>query len=150
MSEVLTALNHLRVKRDMACILIAHSEIKRFDSPMSEPYDRYQPKLQSRLGSLIQEWADLVLFCVFDVATTKTDVGFDKKVTRGIGTGQRKMFTEERPAFYAKNRYGMPVELDMPLEHPFAQLAQHIPYYTMVEPSRLPNPKTATAANSKK
>ena len=133
MSDILTALNHLREKRNMACVLISHSEIKRFDSPLSEPYDRYGPKLQSRMGSLLQEWADLVCFCTFDVMTTKKDVGFNREVTRGIGTGARKMFTEERPAFLAKNRYGMPVELDMPEQNPFAEIAKHIPFYVMTD-----------------
>ena len=44
--DVLTALNFLRERKDMAVIIIAHSEIRRFDSPLTEPYDGYQPKLR--------------------------------------------------------------------------------------------------------
>lgn len=133
MSETLTALNHLRDRRGMSSILISHSEIKRFNSPINEPYDRYQTKLNSRFGSLINEWADLVLFCSYEVVTTATDVGFEKKVRRGVGTGTRMMYTEERPAFHAKNRYAMPVELPMLQEHPFSEIAKHIPYYAIKE-----------------
>ena len=125
MSEILTALNHLRIKRDMACVLIAHSEIRRFDSPLSEPYDRYQPKLQARMSSLLQEWADMVLFATYDVVVKKEDVGFNREVRRGISSGDRVLFTEERPGFLAKNRYSLPTEL--PLD--FNALAAHIPYY---------------------
>lgn len=129
MSEILTALNHIREKRDMTTILIAHSEIKRFDSPMTEPFDRYQPKLQSRMGSLLQEWADAVLFVIFDTTVAKEEVGFNREVRRGIATGERKIYTEERPAFHAKNRYRMPVQLTMPDVHPFSVIAEHIPYF---------------------
>jgi len=131
MNEVLTALNHLREQRGMSCILIAHCEVKRFDSPMSEPYDRYQPKLQSRMGSLIQEWSDAVLFTTYDVAVKREEAGGFKEHRRGIATGLRKVFTEERPAFHAKNRYRMPVEIDIRENepHPFAQIGKHIPYF---------------------
>ncbi len=141
MSEVLTAMNHVREKRNMGCIMLAHTEIKRFDSPMSEPYDRYQPKLQARMGSLLQEWADAVLFMNYDVVVKKEDVGFNREVRRGIATGGRKLFTEERPAFYAKNRYNMPVELDLldtreSKENPFNEIAKHIPWYSVSDAQR--------------
>lgn len=132
-SEVLTALNHLRDRKGMGCVLISHSEIKRFNSPLSEPYDRYQANLQSRLGALVQQWADLVLFCTFEVHTKSEDAGFNRKVVRGVSTGNRVMYTEERPGFHAKNRYGMPVELPLLAEHPFAALAKHIPFYAAKE-----------------
>ena len=38
--EYLEALNALRNDRDMTVIQIAHTDIKRFDSPVHEPYDR--------------------------------------------------------------------------------------------------------------
>ena len=37
----------------MTVILVGHAEIKRFDSPETEPYDRYQPKLHARASALI-------------------------------------------------------------------------------------------------
>lgn len=124
-TEVLTALNFLREKRGMAAIIIAHSEIKRFDSPMTEPYDRYQPKLQRQVSSLLQEWADVVLFATYDIAVKSEEVGFSQKVRRGISTGDRVIYTEERPAYFAKNRYSMPSEL--PLN--FDEVKKYIPYY---------------------
>ncbi len=124
-SEVLVALNFLRDKRGMTAVIVAHSEIKRFDSPMTEPYDRFQPKLQRNVNALFQEWADAVLFATYDVAVKSEEVGFSKEVRRGISSGERIVYTEERPAFLAKNRYSMPEEL--PLN--FDAVAQHIPYY---------------------
>lgn len=111
---ILDGLTALQQQRQIPIILLAHSEIKRFDSPEIEPYDRYQPKLHQGASYLVQEWADIVLFANFKTAIEKTDVGFQKKVARGTGTGQRIIYTEERPAFYAKNRYQLPAEIPFP------------------------------------
>jgi len=111
--KVLDTLNVLRSK-GMASILLAHCEIKRFDSPEVEPYERYQPKLQARSSALVQEWCDMVLFTNYKTLVKTTDVGFNNKVTRGTSTGERIMHTNERPAYLAKNRYNLPDQL--PLE----------------------------------
>jgi hypothetical protein len=105
---VLDGLNALRNDKGMCVILIAHSSIKRFDSPETEPYDRYQPKLQDRSNALIREWADAVLFANYKTMIRKDDVGFNKTVARGVSTGERLLFCNERPAYMAKNRYGLP------------------------------------------
>jgi hypothetical protein len=110
--EVLDMLNILRDK-GMASILIAHCEIKRFDSPEVEPYDRYQPKLQARSSALVQEWCDAVFFCNYKTIVKQSDVGFNTKVARGISTGERLMYTTEKPAYLAKNRYGLPETLPL-------------------------------------
>ena len=110
--KVLDTLNVLRSK-GMALILLAHCEIKRFDSPEVEPYERYQPKLQARSSALVQEWCDMVLFTNYKTLVKTTDVGFNNKVTRGTSTGERIMHTNERPAYLAKNRYNLPDQLPL-------------------------------------
>lgn len=111
--EVLEGLNALRNDKNMMVIIIGHCEIKRFDSPEVEPYDRYQPKLQARASALVQEWADAVLFANYRTMVQKDDVGFNKQVSRGITTGERLLYTQETPAYLAKNRYGMPPSLPL-------------------------------------
>ena len=134
----LDGLNALRDEKGMTVIMIAHSEIKRFDSPEHEPFDRYQPKLHSRASALIQEHADCVLFANWRVSTVKTDAGFNKKVTRGVGGGDRLLHTTERPAFLAKNRYAMPDSI--PLE--WDAIAAHIPFYSQSENQTKTQPAT--------
>lgn len=111
--DYLDAINFLRDEKGMAIIQTAHAQITRFDSPVTEPFDRYGIKLQKRASELVQEHADMVLFANFKVSTTKTDAGFNKKVTRGVGGGERVIYTEERPAFLAKNRHRLPPELPL-------------------------------------
>ena len=111
--QLLTALYDLRNDRGMAFILIAHSEIKRFESPMTDSYDRYQIKLHKRASDLVQESVDCVMFADYKTVIEKEEVGFNKTKTRGISTGQRYLYTEARPSFIAKNRYGLPPELPL-------------------------------------
>jgi hypothetical protein len=92
---------------------------------------RYVIKLHSKASALLQEHSDIVLFANYRVSTVKSDVGFNKKVTRALGSGERLLHTAERPAFLAKNRYGLPDTL--PLS--WAALAEALP------PGILPNPK---------
>jgi len=106
--EVLDGMNALRNDKKMIVILLAHNTIKRFDSPEVEPFDRYQPKLQERSSAVVREWADAVMFANYKTIVKKDDVGFNKTVARGISSGERMLFTTERPAYMAKNRYNLP------------------------------------------
>ncbi|MDT8263599.1 ATP-binding protein [Roseomonas sp. DSM 102946] len=137
----LDGVNALRDERGMGVILIAHAEIRRFDSPETEPYDRYQPKLHRGASALVQEHVDAVLFANYRVSTLKSDVGFNKKVVRGVSGGDRLLHTAERPAFLAKNRFGLPETL--PLSWP--ELAAGIPFYATPPGAA---PASTTAARS--
>jgi len=121
--EFLTGLDALRNDRNMAVVLIAHSKIERFENPETDSYDRYVPRLHKLASQLVQEWADEVLFATYKVYTKQTDEGFSRKKTKGIGIGERVMYTTERPSHVAKNRLGLPDEL--PLDwHAYAAFFQ--------------------------
>lgn len=108
MKTVLDRLDRLR-DNGMAVILLAHSEVKTFNAPDTEPYDRYQIKLQRGAAALIQEWADIIGFANFETIVKKDAQAFQKDGrARGIGTGRRLLHVTERPSHVAKNRYGMP------------------------------------------
>ncbi|AMO55654.1 hypothetical protein GZ77_09015 [Endozoicomonas montiporae] len=106
-------LNALRNEKGMAIILIAHAEIKRFESPEVDSFDRYQIKLHKRASELVQESMDCVLFANYKTVVQKEDKGFGQTKSRGVSTGQRLLYTEARPAFVAKNRYSLPTEIPM-------------------------------------
>lgn len=124
--EFFAGLVALRDAKGMAIILLSHCEIKKFNDPNSDPYDRYQIKLHSRASALAQEWADAVLFANFKSYTEKSDAGFKKTVVRGKGLGERALFTEERPAYLAKNRYSLPHEIDFTQQNGFQTVMDHI------------------------
>lgn len=112
-AQVLRAFNLCR-NAGMHIVVLAHCEIKRFESPEGDSYDRYMPKLHRQSAALAQEWADEVLFATYKTYTREQDEGFGRKRTIGVGGDQRVLRTVERPGYLAKNRLGLPDE--MPLD----------------------------------
>lgn len=129
--SVMEALNDLRTERSMNVIMLAHTEVRRFDAPDSDPYDRYQPKLHKLASAIVQENVDAVFFMTYRVSLMKVDPKDKNSRKRGVGGGQRVIWTEERPSHLAKNRWRMPDQIDLP-DDPAAMwpaIAQHIPYF---------------------
>lgn len=110
--QILDGLDALRSK-GMTIVCIAHSEVKQFNAPDSEPYERYQIKLQRRAAALIEEWADVIGFAHLETFTQATKSGFNKTTTRAVTSDNRVLSVSPRPAYTAGNRYGMVA--DVPL-----------------------------------
>lgn len=104
--NLLAGLNHLRMNKGMAVLLLAHAKIQKFQDPLGSSFDRYEPDLHKSASSLLQEQMDVVCFANYKVHTISEDSGFTKKV-KAIGDGVRQMHTSERPGWLAKNRYNM-------------------------------------------
>jgi len=113
--QFIAALDDLRNNKGMVIILIAHNQVKRFDDPTTDSYDRYNVKLHKQAGEKLMEWADAVLFAGYETFIKSEDAGFNKKVKKGAAS-RRLLFTRETPALIAKNRYGLPDKLDFPKE----------------------------------
>lgn len=110
--EILAGLDALREEKGMTILLIAHDQIKRFEDPTTDSYDRYMLKLHNSACDLVTEWSDCLLFAQKKVFTSKEDAGFNKKKTKAVG-GERVIYTEESPAFMAGNRYNLPEEIPL-------------------------------------
>lgn len=124
--EYIEAIEALRSDRLMQIVQISHSEIRKFSSPISSDYDRFQLKLYGKAAALLMEAADWIGFYTFKITITKEDAGFGRTSTRASGGGSRVLFLEERPGFYAKNRFGMPPSLDIPTVKGAAQAPHEI------------------------
>lgn len=118
--QVLDGLGALRDHRGMMPILISHSQVKPFNNPMSDPYDRFSMKLHEKARALVEEWAECILFAGYKVHVKKVDAkgGANDtkgaaKVTRGMTDNQRLLFTADSPAFVAGSRYNLPAELPL-------------------------------------
>jgi len=109
--KILDKLSALRTK-GMAIVLIAHSEIKRYDDPQSEAYDRVVLKLHRLASALVVEWADVLGLAQIETHVKKESTGFNNR-TRGITTGRRILRVNETPAYLAKNRYSLPDPLPL-------------------------------------
>jgi len=115
--EVCAACDYLRSERNMAILLVGHSQVERIESPETDTYDMYTPRLYRTASALLREWVDAVMFATYRVHTVTKEGDFGRKTTKGIGTGDRILRTQERPYCVAKNRYDWPFEL--PLDKPF-------------------------------
>jgi hypothetical protein len=121
--EILQGLDSLRRKRMMNIVLLAHSNVVRYENPLTEPYDRFSTKLPNRCNALLQEWCDVIGYAGFKIIIKKADVGFNNTVSRGVTTGERLLHVIENPAFIAKNRYSCPESFEMKYE----EIIKHIP-----------------------
>jgi hypothetical protein len=107
--DLIRRLSELRNIKGMNIILIGHSETAKHNDAINQvEYDKFQLKLNKRAAPRFREWVDAVLFANFEVHATK-----DGENTRAFSTGVRKLWTEGRPGFDAKNRLGLPPVIDL-------------------------------------
>src|SRR6056300_186835 len=85
--EYIDILNDLR-NNGMTIIQIAHNQIKKVEDPRIEPFDS------------------------FKLGTVKVQGKGGNMTTKAV-SGERVVYTQEKPAYLAKNRYGLPEELPM-------------------------------------
>jgi hypothetical protein len=107
---LVSLLERLQDTRKMNAILLAHSQIKHFNDPESEGYDRYTLKMHDKASALFREWASCVLFANYQTFA-KTDA--KTKRTRGVSLSARMLYTERTAAYDAKNHYNLPPEIPL-------------------------------------
>lgn len=91
-------------------LFIGHEKIERYEDPTNEGYDRYSVQAHKKIAPVLVSNLDAVLFAQNENFTRKT--GNNDK-TIGLGTGRKVLRTVERPAYVAKNRFGLPEELEI-------------------------------------
>jgi hypothetical protein len=111
---VLEGFDILRNDKHMTIVLLAHSKIKRFEDPISDSYDQYRVDLHDAAAALVDEWCDVIGFLTQHVGIKSRDTGFGKKEIKGVGGGERILYTEGRPSYIAKSRYTIPSSLSIP------------------------------------
>jgi len=111
-AKFLTSLDVL-LKRGMHVVFLAHSTVKKFESPeQAGSYDRYQLKLSKQVAPLLKEWSDLLLFANYVTKVAEGDTG----KRRGVGGRERVLFTTHTAAYDSKNRHGLPEKLPFAFE----------------------------------
>jgi hypothetical protein len=118
------AISAIRNKHNMTVGMTCHCAIERIDDPRAPTYTSYQPRLHKRARGLVMDCADAVFFLAEDLRVVTDDSGFRER-TRAATDTRRFLFTEGRPAFAAKNRFGMPEKIPIPLEFDFSTIARY-------------------------
>lgn len=110
--NLLAGFDALRMSKGMTIVLLAHSTVAKVEPPETDAYDRYQMRLHKSAEAAICDWADVVLFANYKVATiTSGPKGGERK--RGVSDGTRIVLTTERAAWRAKNRYSLPDQIPL-------------------------------------
>ena len=102
---LLAKIERMQRATKLQVLSIGHVHVKKYTPPDSEPYDRFDIKLNEKSSAILREWHDAVFFAQHEVVVAKAN-GESKK--RGFATGDRVIRTEETAAWRAKNRYGLP------------------------------------------
>lgn len=106
--EFLKLLNKL-VDVGINPVVIAHGKPRKYELPEEQgQFDRWEMKLSKQVAPLIKEWCDMLLFCNY-----KTFVVTTENNTKKAQGGRRVMYTTHNPCWDAKNRFGLPEELDL-------------------------------------
>jgi hypothetical protein len=127
MQEIIDGLNALRNDRGMTVVMLAHSTVERFDDPETVSYDRYEIDLHGKLVGMIERDMDAILLLKKPVTVKTEEQGFNKERARADGGNTVFIHTAGRPAYVAKNRYGMPEKILYVRGKGFDELARYLP-----------------------
>jgi GTPase SAR1 family protein len=110
MSRILALLDEV-IARGIHVVLLAHSQINKFEDPsLAHAYDRWSLKLSKKVAPVVKEWCDLLLFLNF---RTHVAIDANTKRKRGAGGKERIIFTEHDAAHDAKSRWPLPAEMQI-------------------------------------
>jgi hypothetical protein len=115
---MLARLDRLRDERGTTILFLSHPKVKEFKNPLGANFDRFvvDCDLRTTMGAM-SKWCDAILFGAFRTIVDEkegSDTGKKKGKGKGLGGVDRVLFTTNRDAYEAKNRYTMPAEIDIP------------------------------------
>ena len=105
--DFINALDRLRDEKGMGVVLLGHTKIAPYRNPIGADYDRFTVDLHHKTWSLTHRWCDAVLFYNYWI-----DVDESGLRAKGKGGHARVIHTQHSAAFDAKNRFGLPMEIE--------------------------------------
>lgn len=92
-------------------VLLAHAAMRKLESPDDPPYDRWELKVSKKVAPLIKEWSDILLFANYEVMVVE-----ENGRNKAKGQAKRRMHANHKPTYDAKNRYGLPDDMELSFE----------------------------------
>lgn len=96
------------IAKNVNVVLLAHAQMRKLESPDEPPYDRWELKVSKKVAPIVKEWSDVLLFMNYDVMVVE-----ENGKNKAKGKARRKMHANHRPTYDAKNRYGLPDDMDL-------------------------------------
>ena len=114
--SLLNLLNDV-LEKGINVVVTAHAQMRKFEQPDElGAYDRWELKMEKKTAPLVKEWADMILFCNYKTMVINVDNQGVQKGKNKVQGGRRVMYTAHHACWDAKNRFGLPDELDMSYE----------------------------------
>tara|TARA_R110000803_G_scaffold205530_2_gene272255 strand:+ start:3794 stop:4654 length:861 start_codon:yes stop_codon:yes gene_type:complete len=108
--HVINELERIREERKMTIVCLAHTKVGKAKNTDDADHPQNCPDMSTEVWSLCGKWFDAILFLKPEtVVVTDKDSG---KVTSSF-TGTRNLHTSYNSTYIAKNRHGLPEEIDM-------------------------------------
>jgi hypothetical protein len=126
--QFIAGVDAIRRQRGIMVLWLAHAESATHEDPGTPPYKRYSLRVHKRAEKLLTQAADAVIFVNTRTTMKELDTGFNQKTYVADGGGTRWAFTDARPAFVAKNRFGMPEAILINKADPWAAFEKYITY----------------------
>lgn len=93
-------------------VLFTCHEVKlKFENPEGDSYNYWKPSLNEKGSGVLSEWCDEVFFLRFRTSTVQKTEAFNNKRALGVGGKERYICTTKSAAYEAKNRLGLPDEI---------------------------------------
>ncbi len=109
-NRLLAALDRV-IAAGIHAVVTAHAKMRKFEQPDEMgAYDRWETKLTKQVAPLLKEWCDMLLFCNYKTFVVQSDNIMEKSKAQG---GKRVMYTNHHPCWDAKNRHGLPDEMEL-------------------------------------
>lgn len=106
--RLLTALDKV-IDSGKNVVITAHAKMRKFEQPDEQgAYDRWEMKLSRQVAPLLKEWCDMLLFINYKTFVITTESNAKK-----VQGGKRVIYTSHHPCWDAKNRQGLPDEMDL-------------------------------------
>lgn len=99
------------ISKGVNVTLVAHANSRKFETPDTPPYDKWELKISKQVAPIVKEWADILLFMNYRVVVIE-----ENGRSKARGKGERMMYATHRPTYDAKNRYGLPDEMPLSFE----------------------------------
>lgn len=99
------------IAKGVNVVLLAHAQMRKLESPDEPPYDRWELKVSKKVAPIVKEWSDILLFMNYSVKVVE-----ENGRNKAKGTAKRMMHANHRPTYDAKNRYGLPDDMELSYE----------------------------------
>lgn len=111
----LSALDKLRIERGMTIALLVHTKVNAFKNPSGADFYKYTPDMHEKTWGLTRGWLDNTLFGNFEVTVMSgaKETRSDRKGKAAESSARILYTSSDNPVFDAKNRLGLPAEIEM-------------------------------------